>query len=128
MKKLTYSFYDIDGYSGTDIAELTKIFQRGKLRPVPGEFGGGGESIHQVIAWLTVHWDDISINLLTAYLVSILNKLWEWHKLRLPKREKVIPVVKISICITNEVSTTVEYPINKNYKKEEIKIVEESVK
>lgn len=128
MKALTYSFYNTDGYSGTTVTSLAAIFDKYGLKPVPGEFGSGGEQLHQVIAWLNIHRDDIAVNLLSGYIIKILNDLWCWHKEAHFSNKKIVPVVTISVHVKNKISITNQYPINKEYSKDEIKIVEESVK
>lgn len=123
MKKLSYSFYDTKGINGGAITELAAIFEKNGLKPVGGEFGGG-EQVKQIIAWLNINWDIIAINLLSAYIVKILDDLWEWHKTNHFQKQKTIPVVNITIYIKNKISITQEYPINKKYSEEEIKIIE----
>lgn len=127
MKKLSYSFYNTDGINGGAITELAAIFEKNGLEPVGGEFGGGGEQVHQVIAWLNINWENVAANLLSAYIVKILDDLWVWHKSNHYQKQRMTPVVKISFSVKNKISITQEYPINKKHSEEEIKIIEEEV-
>lgn len=127
MKKPTYSFYNVDNFSGTSITELAAIFEKYNLHPVPGEFGGG-EHVQQIVAWLNIHRSDIAINLLASFVVKILNDLWDWYRRSHFSSQKMVPVVNISINIKNNISVTKQYRIDKEYIEKEINIFDESHK
>jgi hypothetical protein len=123
MKKITYSFYDTDGYSNDDLEKLALLFKKRGVLPAAGEFGGGG-SASQIIAWLSIHWDDMVVNLIPAIVVKILNDLWSWNKCNDKRKQDTAPSVNISITVENKITSTQGYSLDKRYTEEEIKIFE----
>jgi uncharacterized protein YehS (DUF1456 family) len=124
MKPNSYSFYDVFGYSEGAKSELAKEFQNLGFEHIKGEFGGGIQA-EQIIAWLSIHQGSIEANLLSAFIVSILNTAFNWYVRHRKNKRGNIPVIKISIYINNN-PVLKTYRIDKHYRAEDIESYKET--
>jgi len=118
MIKPSYSFYDISGFDNKAQKELKTEFKKLGIPYKAGSFGGG-VPVQQIVAWLNLHSDSISVGVISSFIVQILNQLFSWYRRNKPANEKIDPVVNISIYI-NDKYYQKSYSINKSYVIDEI--------
>ena len=124
--KNTYYDYDLTGFSEKQVKQLKTEIEKLGFKEVYPEKGGGEDLAHQVIAYLTLHREEIAIGLMTNIISQLIfsaySKVHEWYKNNSQNRPTdVQPIINFNVHY-QKISKiqNVNININKDYSEKDI--------
>lgn len=133
--------YNLYGYEPHQAQELRRALQELDFKEdQPSEMGGGGEIIHQILLYLSLHYENIVDNVIANSLIAtvglVMSKLYKWQKANKPVAKlwyrlyllyrrimgkKVVPAVELCLYHDNGTkSKMLTLAIDREYSKEEL--------